>query len=735
MTYTELIAKIAADIVPGLPKGITAEKLKSLFEDIAQFANETRGDYQGTAAPADNPGTPTDPVYYTATVAGTYTDFGGVVITSEDIEGGWVQITFAPGTGWDKNVVSIELAPYAQKSEFPKTFESEDNIHRSKNLLDSSAVTAGSYNTSGVNSGSVNWISGRAKINPGVEYTISGIGTASAATTRFIFLNESESPISNISSNGTETQTFISPAGAKYVLINLANVTNIGLSPTSNIYTDTMQLEEGATASAYEPYYFGYDSNQLVNFDSRVAASPIVASVVQFTTETQYLGKNIFNKANAVQGNIGPTGVYSSVSTNWVCSDFMEIKPSQDYAIQGFFSGASAILAVAWYDENQVFISGSALNGTANRTFTSPANAKYLRCTIANAVGVGSSPTDNPYVNSFMVEEGLSHSAYEPFFTTKKIDPAAIFNLTNYVAEELGISATLSNVYFSLDINGFSGNELLMIYVKIGLDYFVGFQFVHQIDATSTVYMNQWRVFQADLFRLVSGAMISQSKRILEVGDSEGVYRLSGSEDFTGGVHGDEQVTAIKFFADGVELASIASDIPLTGCNTFKVLSKSTTHESPATGNVPNLSHPVETNRIKELVFGDGGYSIFNRWTWITTPARAVIILYHGICCTHKNAAQEGYTDADFSTLVFNGDNTNKLESTGFRDFKANNDTNGLSVMVTSKLLKPDVQDETCDLFIWDRAGDSKYYRMYENPVAVNGTVWESSMTVKWSKL
>lgn len=125
MNYTDLINKIASDIVPGLSKGISAEKIKELFNDIAQFANETRGDYQGSAAPADDPGTPTDPVYYIAESDGTYTNFGGLSVTAAD---GLNILSFIPGTGWSKTVVPIDLSSYAFKSELLEVDAAISNI-------------------------------------------------------------------------------------------------------------------------------------------------------------------------------------------------------------------------------------------------------------------------------------------------------------------------------------------------------------------------------------------------------------------------------------------------------------------------------------------------------------------------------------------------------------------------------------------------------------------------------
>lgn len=81
------------------------------------------------------------------------------------------------------------------------------------------------------------------------------------------------------------------------------------------------------------------------------------------------------------------------------------------------------------------------------------------------------------------------------------------------------------------------------------------------------------------------------------------------------------------------------------------------------------------------------------------------------------------------------GTTNNFLQSVESRIFKANNSIKGISVDVTSELLKPSSLDELCNMFIWDRAGDSKYYRNINTPPSTVGSVIESKMSVKWLKL
>lgn len=133
MNYNDLIAKIAADFIPGVPKGINAEKLNGILNEITKFANETRGDYQGSAAPTDNPGTPTTPVYYIAESSGTYTNFGSLVV---DVTQGVNYLSFVPGDGWSKTVVPVDLESYALNYDLQIQTLKSDGLIEPLNLLD-----------------------------------------------------------------------------------------------------------------------------------------------------------------------------------------------------------------------------------------------------------------------------------------------------------------------------------------------------------------------------------------------------------------------------------------------------------------------------------------------------------------------------------------------------------------------------------------------------------------------
>jgi len=90
------------------------------------------------------------------------------------------------------------------------------------------------------------------------------------------------------------------------------------------------------------------------------------------------VGKNLFDKSTVTtgyivsssSGNLGASASYSA-------SDFIAVTPSTTYTRKSDFY-------MAFYDLNKVFISGFS-TGTGNTTFTTPANAYYIRVTVSNA--------------------------------------------------------------------------------------------------------------------------------------------------------------------------------------------------------------------------------------------------------------------------------------------------------------------------------------------------------------
>lgn len=102
--YTNLKSTINAQIKANGTGAITGPVLNGVLRDMVSALGEAGYLYKGVATPATNPGTPDSNVFYIASTAGTYTNFGGAVVAD-----GEVAILKYNGT-WTKEVTGAATA-------------------------------------------------------------------------------------------------------------------------------------------------------------------------------------------------------------------------------------------------------------------------------------------------------------------------------------------------------------------------------------------------------------------------------------------------------------------------------------------------------------------------------------------------------------------------------------------------------------------------------------------------
>ena len=197
-------------------------------------------------------------------------------------------------------------------------------------------------------------------------------------------------------------------------------------------------------------------------------------------------------------------------------------------------------------------------------------------------------------------------------------------------------------------------------------------------------------------------------KTALGIGESEFVLKTNATKvDFTGGYHGDELVTDIKFLADGI-LIPATENIALTACEQFEYVEKSTMHET-ATADGVIAGHPKIADHIKHTVFKNSGYKTVNKCTW--NYDGLMTIIYHGIACIHKDVATVVFSDDTYTDQAMTGSTNNYFNNIGARLYKGRNEANGLAVEAVSYQVTPSDKDALSEFFVHDRSTDSKYYR------------------------
>lgn len=222
--------------------------------------------------------------------------------------------------------------------------------------------------------------------------------------------------------------TFTPPAGAAFVRVTLY----AGDSAT-------FQMEVGTSNTAYESYRYVIENTE----------SSVPLHINPFP-----VGKNKFNK-NAIDVAVG----YYVNNANGA------LAANPTYNATGFIpvvGGATYTLSykhmIAWYDANKTYISGSNSTNT-NKTQTAPANAVYLRATVAATVW-----------SSFQVELGTSQTSYQSYgYTLEGLDSYPIrVNSSNIIYPD---SAVTGDLAISAKQYVPAGKEIALYHENIVKDY------------------------------------------------------------------------------------------------------------------------------------------------------------------------------------------------------------------------------------------------------------------------
>ncbi len=131
-----------------------------------------------------------------------------------------------------------------------------------------------------------------------------------------------------------------------------------------------------------------YTNYDFTNYDSSKGG--------KYKVDYKVTGKNKFDKAqNLAIGYISIDGTVSNLSTDCKSSDFIKILPNTTYTTNN-----TSTESLAFYDKNKIFI--KQMN---SKTFTTPSNASYVRCTIKL----------DGFEENFQLEEGTKATTYEPY--------------------------------------------------------------------------------------------------------------------------------------------------------------------------------------------------------------------------------------------------------------------------------------------------------------------------------
>lgn len=238
--YETLKAAIQSAIKQNGNNEITGALLQ---QSLISMINSLGAGYQfaGIAKPSTNPGTPDQNVFYLASSAGTYVNFGSLILAD-----GEVAIFKYNGT-WVKEVTGEATA-----AQLMQLGQQKVDKKLSRNLLDLDALTPNTYfNTpTGITNTSADYaISDFFSVEPSTQYYFSATGDSTLGfnSAYFICYDANKEVIDGV---GAGNKVYTTPANAAYMRVSIYRTRQNGA-----------MVNKGSSRGNYEPYdaLYGYN--------------------------------------------------------------------------------------------------------------------------------------------------------------------------------------------------------------------------------------------------------------------------------------------------------------------------------------------------------------------------------------------------------------------------------------------------------------------------------------------
>ena len=272
-------------------------------------------------------------------------------------------------------------------------------------------------------------------VQPSTTYTFSINGTSQKYV---IYLYKKDGTFIRV--NTLTSGTFTTPAEA-YLL----NFRCFNTDFTSDYANLKIQLEQGSTATTYEPYIeksIKVDNDDFIGQDNLVsvgANQPGDGKRVWFAK-----GKNLYNKDEAIFGTISQTDgkTISSSSSVLYNPSYIKVLPNTQYT---FSCNASNItIRLFNYTSSKSYINSSVTSTSGTSTsFTTSSTTYFIRFQFTQTLN-----------NNMQLEEGLPATTYEPYVTpTINVDGEEWYNKTLSVKTKKYASITTASTgYYNLNL-------------------------------------------------------------------------------------------------------------------------------------------------------------------------------------------------------------------------------------------------------------------------------------------
>ena len=293
------------------------------------------------------------------------------------------------------------------------------------------------YNSSGVETAANSYaITGKIPVEPNTQYIFSSTADALRWVEVYYFSGETgETKIDSASITGSNT--FTTPANCTFVGFNLFGSSTFTTDENFNAAIAAAQLEEGTTATAYEPYTL---TRMLPT--ERLVGSENINAIKNITGTASLV--NLYDKRLAVDGKYINSGTAVS-NADWAYTGRIPVKPNTQYCISCDPTVSMELkTSVQSYDSNGTYLGSITLQSYVYRyllAFVTGADVAFVSVNMSKASHT--TQDFNDLIDTIMLCYGtqrpLTYSAYN--------------------AEAVVLSEKLNNSYFNPDV--FSGKKWL----------------------------------------------------------------------------------------------------------------------------------------------------------------------------------------------------------------------------------------------------------------------------------
>lgn len=436
--YANLKSDIAGVIRTNSNEEITGDTLQEQLLGMVDSLG-AGFQYKGVATPATAPGTPDENVFYIASTAGTYTNFGGLAVADGEVailkyNGSWAKEVSGAATAAQVTQLGQEIGDFdirAKAIALRNLFEKVAFLSDATSEFDTFLSAWGLSDRVPVTGIELNMVTGELEV--GNELTLQAIISPTNATNKNILWSTSNSAIASVSTNGVitaiaegEATIIATTEDGGFQATFLLTVTEQKYSTLNYKFSDIQfvngyiddsgNLVESATDYLFDEFIqaLGF---VLLTSSGLLYSTNLTLRLAQYDSQKQFLRRSYNPNASYILGGSGEYAKFGlrentfdnslifvglgsldtslctianksidasgaeTATTGTAISDFLEVTPEDGFIVAHHTSKNDSSLIV-FYDSNKSLITryaNTTLKDNTSFVRALPQNAAYVR--------------------------------------------------------------------------------------------------------------------------------------------------------------------------------------------------------------------------------------------------------------------------------------------------------------------------------------------------------------------